>query len=556
MKKLLYILLLPLLVFASCTKEQDVSTLEGEAIVRFSLDQSDFSPLREASYEDKINTLELWVFNEQGLFIEKAKELQYNATNRSYTAKISKSTLPRIIHFVVNYELQNEAQWVGHDEKEMVPALTVQKNTDHLYMWARKKYNQISGNEDLQTVAVRRNMAKFSLVINTDKLSDVTYSLYNTFDKATLAPFDPAETDREQAFKQNFVTEPAGVNFDNNMAFKPVGDGNYFYGFERKNSVIAAGGDISCLIIKAKYESSTEFSFYKIDFVDANDKTKRYDIIRNHFYKVTINDVLKAGFATIEEALAGAAANNLALSEELQMYPSFSDGKGRLEVDRTYWAFTSGQQTGTIKANYYPDVTSLTTQNANITVNYSGEAVTAASSDNNGTISLTLATAPGTGSLSSDVILGVTDNPDLKRLVRVVVRNRYQFNPFSAKTQNTSGSAFTTYSAVSNVVSCQVHKTQGKELHIVMVFPDDFNNALLPTSFRIKTDNFYPSGGQGLIFGNENNKPYYDFFMTTMPSNRTVELKFKSNKAGSAEDITVTSRSGYFEPQTIHVTNP
>lgn len=553
MKKLLYILFLPLLML-SCTKEKDMPIPGDEAVVRFSLDQSDFSSLRSRSYEDLIQTLELWVFDEQGLFVEKAKDVQYNASSNSFTAKISKSLSPRIIHFIVNYTLANEASWVGHDEKEMVPALSVGTQPNYLHMWARKRYEKIEGNDNWQTITVRRNMAKFCLAINTNKLKEVEYSLYNTFDKGTLAPFDPTETNPDLAFKKDFVTEPAGAVFDNQKGFKPVGSGN-FYGFERKNSVIAAGEQISCLIIKAKYLDSSTFSYYKIDFVDHNDKTKRYDIIRNHFYKVTINDVFRAGFPTIEAALSGAAANNIALSEELQMYPSFSDGKGKIEVDHTYLAFTDGQATGTIKAAYFPDAANTSQQNNLITVTYNGDAV-AGATNNNGTISLSLAAAPASGSNESDIIVGVQGNPDLKRLVRVVVRKPYIYNPFVVRTQKSAGDAFTEYTATSNAVSCQVHKTQDKALNIVMNIPDDFNPALLPTTFRIKTNNFYPSGGQGLIFGNEAENPFYDYILTEIPADRRVELKFKSNKSASAETITVSSRSKYFHTQTITVTNP
>ncbi len=551
MKKLLYLLLIPLLAL-SCTREQE--PVQGESVqVRFSLDQSDFSSLRQRGYEDLINSLELWVFDEQGLFVEKAKEVVYNPSAMSFTAKISKSEAPRIIHFVTNYTLANEANWVGHDEKELVPSLTVETNDSHLYMWSRKKYSQIVGNDNLGEIAVRRNMAKFALSVTTHKLTDVTYTLRNTYDKGTLAPFDPAETDREQTFKKDYVTEPGGVSFANNKVYQSID--NFFYGFERKNSIIAAGENISCLIVKAKYDGSSNFSYYKIDFVDKEDKTKRYDIIRNHFYKVTINDVRKPGYATEAEALAGAAANNLALSEELQMYPSFSDGKGRLEVDKTYLAFTANQTTGTLQVKYYPESGSTQTANDRITISSSGDAVASASSNNNGTITLNLNTAPTSGSYTSDVIVGVNDNPDLKRLVRILVRKPYLYTPFLVKTENTSGTSIVTSTASNNVANCQVYSAQGKKLTVEMTLSEDFSERLLPTTFRFKTDHFYPSGGQGMIFGNEDSHPYYEYKVATMPSDRKIVLEFKSNKAASAGDIIVTSRFGYFYQQTIHVTN-
>ena len=65
------------------------------------------------------------------------------------------------------------------------------------------------------------------------------------------------------------------------------------------------------------------------------------------------------------------------------------------------------------------------------------------------------------------MVVGVSDNEDLKRLVRVEVRRHYEYKSFKANDQT-------------NLSNVKVSKTQGASLKIEFVLPDEFNEALLP----------------------------------------------------------------------------
>lgn len=63
-----------------------------------------------------------------------------------------------------------------------------------------------------------------------------------------------------------------------------------------------------CLIVKGVYENAAKPCYYRIDF--AKTGTKNYmDIVRNHSYNVTVQNVLAPGHDTPEEALTAQAAN-------------------------------------------------------------------------------------------------------------------------------------------------------------------------------------------------------------------------------------------------------
>ena len=59
--------------------------------------------------------------------------------------------------------------------------------------------------------------------------------------------------------------------------------------------------------------------------------------------------------------------------------------------------------------------------------------------------------------------------------------------------------------------------------------------------------------GGGMILGIEGGKTLYKYVLTTMPQNKELQFRFKSNKVNSAENIAV--KMDYFHDQTIHVTN-
>lgn len=531
-------------------RDTALSPQDSEKVtVRFGVDVPNFTTSRAVGIdENKINSLELWVFDKDGHFLERAKAENVTKTSENlytytFEAKMTPAPDGCVIHFVANKSLGEDAKVLtltGKNESDVLFSVDGTSDGKLMTMWGRHTYDKVEKDTNLGNVEVLRNMVKFGLEITseaTNKLKDVTYALYRTMDKGSIAPFDP--TDKQ--FTEGFITEPAGTSFyqpKEGVDWKTPGE--FHYGYERKN---ADAEQIACLIIKGTYQSDSKPSYYKIDFVDAKDKTKRYDLTRNHFYKVTINDVLERGYSTVAEALSGLSANNKALSEEIQSFPTFSDGKGKLEVDKTLYVIVDeNTKEFTFNVKYFPDYNKVDTKNQDITVSVieGGNAVTEATASN-GTITVKLNNFPtgGVTYAKSDLVLGVKGQNDLKRLVRVVLRTPYDYTTFTANEST-------------DLTNVQVKKQQNSDLRINMTLPDDeFIKRLLPLRFRVYTENFYPVGGQGFQFGRKGNKTFYE----VQANSTTLDYNFKSNKSNSAETIKVECVEGYFKEKNVQITN-
>lgn len=573
------LLLLAIMVLPACQQEQRTAPVgqDGERVtVSLSVDVPHYAPMRavhqEGINENEIKTLELLVFNTEGLMADYAlaKDLtKQNDGKYTFTARLKPQSSPCVIHFVANRNYggsDSGRQYLGRKESDVLLSdlvtMTEVSQKKSIPMWARYKYSGVQENSNLGEIKLLRSMSKFTLESHTTKLADVSYTLCNSYDCGTVAPFKRAALPNlDEAFSivdrvPTIPRETLLANGDAGLGW--YSDGTPVYGFERRNK---AAKPISCLVIRAKYDGATDYSYYKLDFVKSANRLERYDLLRNYWYKVTINDALAAGAPSLDEALAGPAVNNLALSEELQAYPSYSDGKGRLEVEASSYILIHGEGTLTFKANYYPEG-SATAQNDKLQIvavrnetNYpaitddSQVTITPA-----GVVTATLQPVQPGERRISDIIVGVTGDPDLMRIVRVEVREPYRYELFQANGQ----------SAVSNTVTANVHGQKGA-LSFVITLPEDFRAQQLPMRLRFFTEHFYPDvttedGNMGKFsFGLAKNDPNpegrscYTTIISTLPADRTLRCTFLSNKSACAETIEVVSLENLFDTQHIIV---
>ncbi|WP_027451582.1 hypothetical protein [Porphyromonas uenonis] len=573
------LLLVAFMALSACQQEQRTAPVDqdGERVtVSLSVDVPHYAPMRavhqEGINENEIKTLELLVFNTEGLMADYAlaKDLtKQNDGKYTFTARLKPQSSPCVIHFVANRNYggsDSGRQYLGRKESDVLLSdlvtMTEVSQAKSIPMWARYKYNEVQENSNLGEIQLLRSMAKFTLESHTTKLADVSYTLCNSYDCGTVAPFKRAALpDLDEAF--SIVDRVPTVPRESFLANGDAGlgwytDGTPVYGFERRNK---AAKPISCIVLRAKYDGAADYSYYKLDFVKSANRLERYDLLRNYWYKVTINDALATGAPSLDEALAGPAVNNLALSEELQAYPSYSDGKGRLEVEASSYILIHGEGTLTFKANYYPEG-SATAQNDKLQIvavrnetNYpaitddSQVTITPA-----GVITATLQPVQPGERRISDIIVGVTRDPDLMRIVRVEVREPYSYELFQVNGQ----------SAVSNTVTATVNKQQGA-LSFVITLPEDFRAQQLPMRLRFFTEHFYPdvtteNGSMGKFsFGLAKNDPNpegrscYTTIISTLPANRTLRCTFLSNKSACAETIEVVSLENLFDTQRIVV---
>lgn len=573
------LLLLAIMVLPACQQEQRTAPVgqDGERVsVSLSVDVPHYAPMRamqEGIDENKIDRLELLVFNEEGLMADYAlaKDLtKQNDGKYTFTARLKPQSSPCVIHFVANRNYggsDSGRQYLGRKESDVLLSdlvtMTEVSQKMSIPMWARCKYNEVQENSNLGEIKLLRSMAKFTLESHTGKLADVSYTLCNSYNCGTVAPFKRAALpDLDEAFSvDNRVPTIPRESF---LANGDAGLGWYtggtpVYGFERRNKVAKP---ISCLVIRAKYDGATDYSYYKLDFVKSANRLERYDLLRNYWYKVTINDALAIGAPSLDEALAGPAVNNLALSEELQAYPSYSDGKGRLEVEASNYIITHGEQTLTFKANYYPEG-SATAQNDKLQIVAVRNATDYNAIKGKGDVSIDNTTGQITATLQpalietsriSDIIVGVTGDPDLMRIVRVEVRKPYNYELFQVNGQP----------AVGNAVTADVHGQKGA-LSFVITLPEDFKAQQLPMRLRFFTEHFYPdvttedvsmgkfSFGLAKDGANPVGRPCYTTIITKLPTDRTLRCTFLSNKSDCSETIEVVSVENLFDTQRVIV---
>lgn len=575
------LLLLAFVALTGCQQEQRTAPVDqdGERVsVSFSVDVPSYAPMRAVDQkginENKIDRLELLVFNKEGLMADYA--LATNLTKAgdgkyTFSAQLKPQTDSCVIHFVANRNYGGDddgRQYLGRKESDVLLSELVTMEqvvaAKTIPMWARKGYSEVKEDSNLGEIAVLRSMAKFTLNNLAPELSEVSYTLCNSYDCGTVAPFKRAALpDLNAAFSvDNRVPTVPRESF---LANGDDGLGWYsntpVYGFERKNKT---ANPISCLVIRAKYKNAAEYSYYKLDFVKSSNRLERYDLIRNYWYKMTIKEALAPGAASLEDALAGPAVNNLALSEELQAYPSYSDGKGRLEVEVTNYIMTHGETTLTFKANYYPEGETQP-NNSNLRIvgvrnatdhNAINSKDDVSLNKSTGEITATLQTSSGERRIS-DIIVGVEGDEDLMRIVRVEVRDAYKYASFKVNG----------FSTESNAVEVSVAPSeQGSRLTFEIVIPKDFSTYKLPMRLRFFTEHFYPdasaalSDGMGkFAFGLAKNgdkpegRPCYTTIITKLPADRTLRCTFLSNKSDCSETIEVVSVENFFDTQSVTV---
>lgn len=336
MKQLLYILVLLLWSCSTDNLEDGTADGKGGVKVRFKVDVPEAVPMAtRAINENLIADLQLLVFDENGRFISR-HQATLNGTN--FVVTLPQSSNKRIVHFIANYNWSsfNDAASVTKDEGEIIPPL----QSADLIFWQRMVLaNGINATVfTAQPVALIRNMAKFSLVIQpTSGLLNAKFALFNTASAGSVAPFNTVNRTFESV-----ITEPSGVTFTGASTLG-VAD---VYAFERKNSTVTTNP--AYVIIQGTYGGSTYY--YKIDIIDSN--KNMYDIQRNVWYKIVLESVTMAGYSTIAAAQSSPASNNISASVLLQSYPTISDGSYVLSVNKTVVSFTSNGQTLNANATY------------------------------------------------------------------------------------------------------------------------------------------------------------------------------------------------------------
>lgn len=239
-------------------------------------------------------------------------------------------------------------------------------------------------------VPLLRNYAEITV---TDKTNDTFYfegfTVYNLLNRGTIAPYN-SNTQQFQSFtyldesgaianysypdmlkkgyeghaltSAKLITDFIRYDKDDVEVVegeKKVGDikiyksGVPFYVYERKVSVMTDEEEKwrespPHIIIKGKYNNGQSITdttgiksyYYKMDLVytdktSGNEEIKYYNILRNFQYQFNITAVHDVGYKSLDEAVAGAAGNNISGSSSTSKMTNISDSEGRLWVSHT-----------------------------------------------------------------------------------------------------------------------------------------------------------------------------------------------------------------------------
>lgn len=264
--------------------------------------------------------------------------------------------------------------------------------------------------------------------------------------------------------------------------------GSFLYTYERPIPI----ADPMVVIVKAKFyptkgsdgKVNTEDAvecYYKLNLQDENGDY--LPIFRNFEYRIKINEIVRAGYSTPEDAATSIGSGDISSDISTQNLTDISDGKSRLYVEYTDKTLTK-EGTYTLKVKYIPDVNKGTVDNSKISLKVE--------SSNNPVFA--------SGSTDGyDVTIGSSD-VDGWRTVTYSTTSVESFNKVQKiKVIGTSGSS-TLYRYVNvrlisqkeMVVECDpeyVLKQKGENLDVNISISKDLPESIFPLYFKIEPEN-------------------------------------------------------------------
>lgn len=582
---------------ASCTYELTTPVSDpgnGKITLAFSVQLPDMTPATKdmADQPDgQLESLYLAVFDESGYlseYIMATPDLaQVNGTRYSYTAKLSLSAEPRIIHFI-----GNGPSSIKFGTEEAVMAGIKATGKEDLY-WYRKKLDSVTGvapgldeteggmqideitRLNLTDIPLVRNFVKITLIDEAESFELKQYAVVNSLNDGMLAAYDAKTgefveyfeyvTSSDATLAANGIMEISGPKtyeiltsegYDGNIpsvtsyvspdeAWKnAVDSGNPYFVYERETPT----ENPTFIIAFGTYQNKDYY--YKVDLRD-NDGAY-FPLLRNFAYELTLTEVSRAGYETIEEAANSAGSGDISTALETISLVYISDGVASLEVEYTEKVVTS-ETPVTLDFTFLTDVAdddsfgdvSKISVNVNDDYGLSGAAIAEAQWDgkNPGRITVTPAAPSATPKTQTLTIYaeyekdGITKK--LQRTVKYVVMTKR------------------TMTAV--CIPNEVPKTRGSEFALQITIPGGLSSGMFPLEFSIEAEKLTITPNTALdhmpvesgVSLTGNGSAFY--FIKTLEwedynplvQNTSILCYFKTNADISATDIVVANP--YFE---------
>ncbi|MBO5901589.1 MAG: hypothetical protein J6Q36_04140 [Alistipes sp.] len=236
-------------------------------------------------------------------------------------------------------------------------------------------------------VPLLRNYAEITVTQNeNDKTFEVLgFTVYNLLNRGTVAPYNSNTQEFQSFFERDGETITnylypemynefhyeghalTSAQLITDLVRNPDGTikefklGEPFYVYERKVSVMTDEEEKwrespPHIIIKARYSDDGDavtdadpIYYYKMDLVytekdaQGTEEVKYYNILRNFMYNFNITKIHDVGYGSWQEAVDGAAGNNISGSSTTSKLTNISDDDGRLWVSYTDITLVTGE---------------------------------------------------------------------------------------------------------------------------------------------------------------------------------------------------------------------
>ena len=483
----------------------------------------------------------LYCFDAYGLFITTTTldgdSHNPDATNPSLSGTF-RATVPdytSVVHIVGNQNLAGfqEDNYRNKSEYEVMSAL--EASGGRMIYWARQTVEELKLKQQTsEPVTLIRNQAKVTVESNDINFTLEGFVVTNTSAFGTVAPYNH-QTGRFEAptTAAPFVTIPE--NKSKLGDFMDVRGNMNEYVFETVNPI----DDPVNVIIRGRYNGQTS-KYYRVVLMDEGGNQMM--ILRNHHYKVTINDVLSYGQDNFTDALTAAATNNVWLTVE----DSVSEIYGLdyiLSVDQTSVVVDSSEfSSPNIHTLYYTvkkvdgsamtqaDKPEVTWMEGN-TVAYNNFIHDFVPSTGRGTITVTLYNMGGQTQREGTLMIKVGR---LYRKINVTTIKKLSFTPAWASTQ------------------VYGHKT-GEHLTLMFTIPEDCPEEFFPMEVLLSTNildirheagqdlpvRFVSDATSGDFYGEPNEWGYKYVYTATAPGKQRVYLENILEQTGGASTITI-----------------
>lgn len=605
MKKIFFALV-AILALGSCIREElpsgDIARSDTFDL-KFSVVVPEMHTATRAMGAEEIKRLHLYIFDENG-YLSQAKEATLLGEDTSNTyedtvasnfrvEEVYESKLKRTVHIIAN--LPGNASNSFGSEQELINSMYTTGGSEAF--WQRIVFDEgLDADTKITNVPLVRNYAQVTVVseVGEGVLKNISFVLANTPDRGTVAPYIVSEQDyavypinvtgTDTAYDTISATgyighEPGGLSLQN-TTFTGTGDSgatfnaNPKYLYERthvdKDKQLLTEKP-TFAIIKGQFGGSDSFTYYKVDFVDAN--SNYMNILRNFEYRIVIKGVESAGYDNAADAAVKAASNNIDLAVETRDLTSITNGTGALYVSATQIVHNDPTKPIELKYRYIPKITDKGTVTNN------------PKTQSNGPVEITLAEADEEHAVVKSMSVASDDVEGWRTI---------QFTPYALGTSAKSQDVYIKAGGMTRIVQLiltespdltafgvaqlggKVGNVAQSDVDVVITLPTNLFEGMFPLDFVIVSDkltiapnplrNSLPVVTNRAVDGTEGGRYYgytaviewedyaiYNEAGEIVGYNQTFPFYFLSNTANSAS--TISAYNKYFGSTDAAFTN-